>query len=117
MKRPVDISAWGEQPPHFIQQLATLVNDTGSCSAAAKRLNVSRTTVSLLLSNKYTAGTVEIAETISHALDKIDCPVLGEITGDECQKHRNAKFTPSNPQRVQLFRACQGCPKNCGEQP
>lgn len=122
MKREVDISAWGAQPPEFIQQLAALVEETGSRAAAAKKLSglmtkgkVSRTSVSLLLDNKYTAEIGEIEQKISAALCIVSCPVLGEITSEECQKHREAKFTPSNPQRIQLFRACQGCPRNCGE--
>ncbi len=110
-----DISAWGEAPPHFINLLADLVEQMGTKEAAARRLGVSRTTVSTLLSNKYPNKNMRRMEMrVLDVLGNVNCPVLGSITAAECQKNRNAKFTPSNPQRVQLFRACKTCPNNTG---
>lgn len=112
-----DISNWGTQPPHFIQLLANAVSESDR-TQVAHRLGISRTSVSLLLSNKYTSPSVGKMKTrVMDVLGAIQCPVVGEITAAECQKHRNAKFTPSNPQRVALYRACQTCPNNqkCGE--
>ncbi len=107
-----DISAWGEAPPQFIQLLAGLVERTGTKQAAAERLGTSRTAVSQLLSNKYKGGTTKMEARILDILGNVSCPVLGSIAAAECQKNRQAKFTPSNPQRVQLYRACQSCPHN-----
>lgn len=112
-----DISNWGEQPPEFIKLLANAVSESDRTQVAG-RLGISRTSVSLLLSNKYTSPSVGKMETrVLDVLGAIQCPVIGEITAAECQKHRQAKFTPSNPQRIALYRACQTCPNNqtCGE--
>lgn len=112
-----NISNWGEQPPEFIKLLANAVEEAGSISAVAQRMGYGRTAISRVLSNKYDGGTVKIEARVLDIYATTQCPVIGEITAAECQKHRNAKFTPSNPQRIALYRACQTCPNNqtCGE--
>ena len=115
MKSAVDISNWGTNPPQAIVLLASAVKES-SRAKVAERLGVSRTSVSLLLSNKYIGGTEQMQARVLDVLGDVKCPVLGSIPMTECQKNRTAKFTPSNPQRVQLFRACKECPNNpeCG---
>ena len=112
MKLPVDISAWGEQPPHFIQLLANLVTDSGSREAAAKTLSISRTSVSLLLSNRYTGGTGDMEQLIIKELGQVPCPELGQISNAKCQKMRKAPFPSHNPSKIQLWRACWVCEHN-----
>jgi hypothetical protein len=111
-----DISSWGAQPPQFIQLLAKAVEHTGSITAVAERMGYGRTAISRVLSNKYDGGTSKIEARVLDIYATIQCPVIGEITAAECQKHCKAKFTPSNPQRIALYRACQQCPNNqkCG---
>ena len=111
MKSNVDISNWGANPPEAVRLLANAVKES-TRTKVAERLGVSRTGVSLLLSNKYKGGTTKIEARILDILGNVSCPVLGSIAAAECQKNRQAKFTPSNPQRVQLYRACQSCPHN-----
>jgi DNA-binding transcriptional regulator YdaS (Cro superfamily) len=107
-----DISAWGDTPPRFVELLADAIEHAGKQRAVAKRLGISETAVSLLLKNRYKGGTDKVGSRILDVYGNVVCPVLGSITAAECQKNCKAKFTPSNPQRVQLFRACKTCPNN-----
>ena len=103
---------WGSTPPRFIQLLAAEASATDK-TATAKRIGISRTAVSLLLCNKYPSPSYEKVEAkVMAALDKVQCPVLGALENSECQKQRNAPFSSANPQRVNLYRACQQCPNN-----
>jgi glycine cleavage system regulatory protein len=113
----VDISAWGDNPPEFIRVLANLVKESGSNAAAARRLGINRASVSTLLANKYPASTDKMAQAIMAWSSLVECPVLGAITGDQCQTERNKPFVGSNQMRIRLFRACRSCPRNpeCGK--
>lgn len=108
----VDISAWGASPPEFIQVLAGLVLQVGSKHAAAEKIGVNRATVSTLLANKYPANTGRMEKAIMAWASSANCPVLGEITGQQCQSERNKPFSSSNPTRIRLYRACRSCPRN-----
>lgn len=108
----VDLSAWGEQPPEFIRVLANAVDKAGSNQAAADQIGINRASVSTLLANKYPANTAKMEEKILAFNTGKQCPVLGQISGDECQKKREQKFVSSNPQRVALYRACRQCEHN-----
>lgn len=110
--KQVDISAWGENPPEFIRVLARLVEQEGSKAAAAARLGINRASVSTLLANRYPANTDRMSKTIMAWAALVECPVLGQISGDQCQNERNKPFLGSNPTRIRLYRACQNCPNN-----
>lgn len=113
----VDISAWGDNPPEFIRVLANVVEQEGTKAAAASRLGINRASVSTLLANKYPACTNKMEKTIMAWSSLVQCPVLGPITGEECQTEREKPFVGSNPRRIQLYRACRSCPRNpeCGK--
>lgn len=118
--KQVDISAWGDSPPEFIRVLAGVVAQEGSNAAAAARLQINRASVSTLLANKYPASTGRMEKTIMAWAELVTCPVLGAITGDQCQTERQKPFVGSNPTRVRLYRACRTCDRNpdCkGERP
>ncbi len=108
----IDISSWGEQPPEFIRVLATTVEKTGTRKAAGDLIGIDRASVSTLLSNTYPANTAEMEKKILAFGSGKRCPVLGQISGDECQKKREQTFISSNPQRVALYRACSKCEHN-----
>ena len=109
---PVNINNWGDNPPHWIAQLASAVGES-SCAAVAKRMNVSRTSVSLLLANKYPSPSTHHMQAKVEALfGGVSCPMLGEIPNAQCQTEREKGFIGSNPTRIQLYRACQRCPNN-----
>ncbi|MDI3325602.1 hypothetical protein QKW35_14585 [Pontibacterium granulatum] len=109
---PADISNWGQQPPQWIEQLARAVGET-SRAAVAKRLKISRTSVSLLLANKYPSpSTQKMQAKVEATFGGVSCPVLGEISNAQCQTERKKGFIGSNPTRVRLCRTCPGCPNN-----
>lgn len=103
---------WGDAPPRFIKLLEAAANETDK-TTAAKKVGISRSAVSLLLRNKYPSPSCKKVELkILAALDQVQCPVLGALEMSDCQKHRNTPFSSANPQRVNLYRACQQCPNN-----
>lgn len=112
----IDVSAWGQQPPQFIQVLVMLVKETGSKKAAASRIGIDRASVSTLLANKYPANIARMEQKIMAYCATIECPVLGMIESAECQKQREMPFISSNPQRVALYRACRNCDRNTAQE-
>ncbi len=104
--------AWGANPPHFIQLLATAALTADKASIAA-RVGISRTAVSLLLSNQYPSPSYHKVEVkVLAALDNVQCPLLGTLENSVCQINRELPFASTNPQRINLYRACQQCPNN-----
>lgn len=110
--KQVDLSAWGGRPPEFIRVLAGVVAQEGSNAKAAARLGINRASVSTLLANKYPASTTRMEKAIMAWAELVECPVLGAITGDQCQTERKKPFVGSNPTRVRLYRACRTCTRN-----
>lgn len=108
----IDISAWGDNPPEFVRVLANVVEQEGSNAAAARRLGINRASVSTLLANKYPACTAKMAKAIMEWAALVECPILGPITGEQCQTEREKPFIGSNPTRIRLYRACRSCPRN-----
>jgi len=95
--------------PAWLLMLRAEVTRLGSIQAVADRLGYSRTVVSLVLSDKYGKSTDALAAAVMSRLTQLVCPVLGEISGEDCARHQAAPFAANNPQRIALFRACRGC--------
>ena len=108
----IDISAWGDEPPQFIQLLAKAVAET-SRADVARRIKISRSTVSTLLINRYPSpSTQKIEAKIMAALGKVQCPTMGEIDSSKCQTTRLRPFMSTNAQAIAQFKACANCPLN-----
>ncbi|WP_416305179.1 hypothetical protein [Neptunicella sp. SCSIO 80796] len=75
-------------------------------------LNISKTTLSQLLNNKYPGSLENIEHKViaAYSNQTVSCPVLGEIPLKRCDKEQNLPFSISSPQRVRLYRACLSCP-------
>lgn len=104
-------AAYGGAPPGWIIALAEAC-DRESQSAAARKIGMSVTTVNEVLANKYKADPKRVAETVMGALmgKTVSCPVLGDdLPRDRCITIQKQDFAASNPQRVQLWRACPSC--------
>lgn len=87
--------------------------DRTSKAAVAVELGVSRTTISLVVDDKYPASTDKIAERVLNTYGRITCPFLGsEITLAECKKHHTSTVPTSSPRAMKHWRACQGCQFN-----
>jgi len=80
-------------------------------------LGVSKTTVSLLLNDKYPADTARMAEKILRTYGTrttVQCPVLGKISVVQCRQHcraakRYGKKATGNPVTLRLYVTCPGC--------
>ena len=108
----VDVSAWGEEPPHFIRLLADAVA-LSSRATVARQIGVSRSAVSTLLSNRYPSKTTnKIEQKVVDALGRVNCPTLGDITSAKCHRTRIRPFMNTNNQTIAQFRACANCPNN-----
>lgn len=81
-----------------------------SIQAVADRLDVSRTTLSLVCSDKYPAKTDKIAARVMDVLGRETCPYLCiEITREQCREFSNRRAPISSPREMRHWRACQGC--------
>ena len=84
-----------------------------SQSRAAARLGVSPAMVNQALRGKYKGNLARLERLVRGELMKetVTCPVLGEIGAKRCLDEQARRFASTNPQRVQLYRACRnGCP-------
>jgi lambda repressor-like predicted transcriptional regulator len=81
-----------------------------SRQAVADELDVSRTTISLVLDGKYPAKTDKIAAKVMDMYARVTCPHTGvEITHAECRITSTAATPTSSPQAMRQWRACQSC--------
>lgn len=81
-----------------------------SIQAVAYRLDVSRTTLSLVCGDKYPARTDKIAVRVMDVLGRIVCPyLLVEITRAQCREFHGGRAPTSSPREMRHWRACQGC--------
>ncbi|GAB5379000.1 MAG: hypothetical protein Alis3KO_00650 [Aliiglaciecola sp.] len=73
---------------------------------------ISKTTLSQVLNGKYPGNMENVEKKVLNAYTdiRVICPVLGEINSKRCQVEQIKPFNPSNPQRVQLYKACRNCP-------
>lgn len=83
----------------------------------ADELGISRTVVSLILNDKYPAKTDKVAEKVLAVYSRVECPHTGEnISMATCKTHHTSAAPTSSPRAMRLWRACQSCPNNTGEQ-
>lgn len=81
-------------------------------AGVADELEVSRTTVSLVLAGTYPAGTDKIAVRVRDRYDRIACPFLASaITPDACRGYALRQAPTNSPRDMRHWRACQSCPR------
>lgn len=109
----VDLSAWGEQPPQWVRLLAAEVEQSNR-TRAGERIGMSRSAVSLVLSNRYPSpSTAAVERRVVAALGALECPALGStISVVECQSYREREAPTHNPPAMQHWKACRHCPLN-----
>ncbi len=78
--------------------------------AVADKLDLSRTTISLVLDGKYPAKTDRIAARVLDVYARHTCTHTGaEITHAECRALATSAVPTSSPQAMRHWRACQCC--------
>lgn len=111
---PVDISAWGDEPPRWVRLLAAEV-EVSNRTLAAERIGMSRSAVSLALANRYSSpSTAGIERRVLDALDRIECPAwdAAVTSTEQCQAARERPAPTHNPMAMRAWRTCQNCPHN-----
>ncbi|BCB26452.1 hypothetical protein SKTS_13380 [Sulfurimicrobium lacus] len=84
--------------------------DGANITQVAERMDVSRTTISLVMSGKYPAKTDNIAARVMDIYGRVDCPFLGvQIVQAECREHCSSAVPTSSPRAMKHWRACQSC--------
>ena len=102
--------AWGPDMPAWVQALADECDALGSQAATGRRLGYSKSTINLVLHNKY-GGAIDRVEAVVKELlltTLIACPGVGQtIRRDRCllEQTRAANFTSRD---IRFFRGCRG---------
>jgi hypothetical protein len=103
---------WGEDLPDWIEALAVECGRT-SQNAVARSLGRSGALISQVLRRKYPADLSAIEERFNGVFCNalLACPALGDLPLHECQDWRAKarEFSPGNPLRTRMFRACGRC--------
>lgn len=85
------------------------------CAAVARKLGVSRTSVSLLVAGKYRGSTTRMARRVSAVLAPermVACPHTGgELTITECAGI-SVRMPTSGPAALRHWKACRDCAHN-----
>ena len=106
---------WGEVP-EWVHALVVACDAPGSSqSKVAKQLGISGSALSQTLSGKYKGDLVRMEDRIRSIFlnDDVICPALGQTSARICLKYRDqaVQLTSSSPLRVQMFKACNACPR------
>lgn len=81
----------------------------------ARRIEYASSTISQILGGSYAGNPDNVLAKVEEVFgtSTVNCPYFGyPIPLSACAKHRTRPFAATNPQRVQLFRACHSCPHN-----
>ncbi|WP_186147302.1 helix-turn-helix domain-containing protein [Burkholderia gladioli] len=82
-----------------------------SQTEVAKRLEVSRTTVSLVLSGKYPGKTDRVAERVLKTFGQVQCTHTGQLIQlTVCVSYTTRRAPINNPLELSQWRACRSCP-------
>ncbi|WP_368166046.1 transcriptional regulator [Aeromonas sp. R9-1] len=90
---------------------------SSSLAVMAKRLGISRTTISQVCNQKYPGDLARIQRLVESVLmaREVECPILGSIPLHQCRAHQQRKSSEvgSRPDAIKLWRACRsGCPNS-----
>jgi hypothetical protein len=109
----INLEAWGDTPPLWVQLLAAEVARSNITKAAA-RIGMHRASVSTALRNCYPrSSTAGIERRVLAKLAQLECPALDKkATADQCQEFREKPAPTHNPQAMQKWKACQHCKHN-----
>ncbi|WP_425072556.1 hypothetical protein [Sagittula sp. S175] len=111
-------AAWGEGMPNWVRVLAEECDRTSQNKAAA-RIGRSASLVSTVLAGTYQGNMATVEDVVRGALlaETLSCPALGEIGKKDCRdwRSRSREFRNVNTLYVQMFRACNRCPRNKGD--
>jgi hypothetical protein len=96
------------------QLLEKAIHNLGTKQAVADKMKVSRTAISLALSDKYEADVKILTQKIYASFNTpFECPHLREaISEEQCIKFRERPFASPNREYVMHVMACRNCSHN-----
>jgi hypothetical protein len=97
-----------------LERLKQAVADS-NITQVARKINVSRTTLSLVINDKYPASPQKILEQFERAYSDVNCPYSGKtLTRDECNGRSTAPRPSGGTTKTAWWDACQNCPHKGG---
>jgi len=100
----------------WLQLLKQRVESVEVAAIVARELEISPTTLSLVLADKYPASTERIERKVLRLYSDggmITCPILGAIDIGKCtvtnERARKIGSRAGNPRTVRLYKACLKC--------
>lgn len=106
------LTAWGDPLPAWVHRLAEEVDAT-SLARTGERIGYGKSAVSMVLANRYGAGTAKVEAAVTELLglpgSAVACPVLGTIPADRCRAEQAAPFRPSSPLSRLIRANCRTC--------
>ncbi|GHB24174.1 helix-turn-helix domain-containing protein [Salinicola rhizosphaerae] len=113
VRKSIDLSAWGDEPPRWVRLLAAEV-EASNMTRTGERIGMSRSAVSLALANRYPSpNTAGVEQRVIDALDGMNCPAQeAVINTDQCRTYRRRAAPTHNPMAMRSWLTCQNCPKN-----
>lgn len=121
MSGPVEIAraAWGAALPDWVARLARECAATSQNRVAAL-MGRSPTVVSQVLRAKYPGDMAAVEDIVRGVFEGavVECPQLGTIPANDCQdwRRKSLRFSSVNSLRVDMYRACNRCPRNRKEE-
>jgi hypothetical protein len=110
-------AAWGDGLPQWVADLAAECDRT-SQNKVALRMKRSAALISQVIGHKYPGDLAAVEEVFKGVFqaEVVTCPALGEMPANECRDWRAkaARFVSINSMRVQMYRACNRCPRHKG---
>lgn len=104
---------WGDALPDWVLLLAEQADASGQ-KAVALAIGYSTTVVNQVLKNQYSGDLASVEGATRGAFQNlhVECPVLGPLPRQTCLTHQRTPFAATNPDRVRLWKACNGgqCP-------
>ena len=105
--------AWGE-PPDWVLVLAEACMETTQ-TAVADQVGYSPSVIGQAIGKTYRGDMSRVEDRVRGALlrEKVRCPVLVEVTRDECLNWQKERFSTASGLNIKMHRACRsGCPNS-----
>jgi len=103
---------WGDDPPDWVIALAAEC-ERSDATSVAKALGYTVAVISGVVRNNYKGSYPKVEARVRGAFmgAMVDCPVLGEIERDRCEREQSLKHFGTSAMRTRVYRACRsGCP-------
>jgi len=111
------MASWRGAPPVWVLALARAADSGVSRRRIGEIIGYSPAAISQVINAKYQGSYEQIGAAVRAALctEAVECPILGEISGEQCLAKQRRPLAATSGHRVRLWRACRGCEHNIGK--